>query len=154
MPNNAIIKELEALKSQYHDVRFCLLPGLHICQKAYGWLSPESLEALGEAFAIPRATVKSVATFYALFRHRPIGRHMIQLCTNVACMMHGGRTLLELLEERYGLGENGTSPDGRFSLVVMECIGACDEAPAMLVDTDLHGRLTADRIIEILETYP
>jgi len=151
--NQKVLEEINRIKSKYHDSRSCLLPALYIFQREYGWLSPEALEAVGEILNIPKATVKGVSTFYAMFSHKPTGRHLIQLCTNVACMIMGGERLLDVLREQYGLEPNITTPDSRFSLVIMECIGACDTAPAMLVDTDFHGNLTGEKVIDILEKY-
>ncbi|MCL5022052.1 MAG: NADH-quinone oxidoreductase subunit NuoE [Nitrospirae bacterium] len=151
--DNKILDEINELKRKYEDERSCLLPALYLFQREYGWLSPEALERVAEILNIPKATVKGVSTFYAMFSHKPMGRHLIQLCTNVACMIMGGERLLDILKGRYGLEPNLTTPDRRFSLVIMECIGACDTAPAMLVDTDLHGNLTEENIIGILERY-
>lgn len=151
--NDKTLEKINGIKSKYHDSRFCLLPVLYIFQREYGWLSPEVLEAAGKILNVPKATVKGVSTFYTMFRHEPMGRHLIQLCTNVACMIMGGERLLDILKERYGLEPNLTSSDKRFSLVIMECIGACDAAPAMLIDADLHGNLTEENVIEILEKY-
>ena len=147
------VKEIGLIRNKYHDAQSSLLPALYVVQKEHGWLSPEALKEVGEILNVPKAEVKGVSTFYAMFRHRPIGRHLIQLCTNVACMIMGSESLLNILKERYGLEPNGTTGDGRFSLVVMECIGACGTAPAMLVDTDFHDNLTEKRITDILETY-
>lgn len=151
--NDKILEEINEIKSKYPDSDSCLLPALYIFQREYGWLSPRVLEAVAEALDIPKATVKGVSTFYTMFRHKPMGRHLIQLCTNVACMIMGGERLTDILKERYGLEPSMTTPDSRFSLVVMECLGACDKAPAMLVDTDFHGSLTEENMIDILERY-
>lgn len=146
-------QELASLIERYPDKRSALLPALNLAQRELGWLSQEALNDVSEALGMPPAIVKGVATFHVLFKKSPSGRHLIQLCTNVSCMLFGADTLLELLNKKYGLVPGGTSEDGRFSLLVMECIGACDEAPAMLVDTDLHGSLTEQGIIEILQRY-
>ncbi len=151
--DNRILDEINELKRTYEDVHSCLLPTLYILQREHGWLSPEVLESAASVLNIPVATVKGISTFYAMFTHKPMGRHLIQLCTNVSCMIMGGETLLDILKSKYGLEPNLTTPDRRFSLVIMECIGACDKAPAMLIDTDLHGNLTQENIIEILEKY-
>jgi NADH:ubiquinone oxidoreductase subunit E len=148
-----ILDEINILKSKCDNARFSLLPLLSLFQREHGWLSPEALDKAGETLNVPRATVKSVSTFYAMFRHQAMGRHLIQLCTNVSCMIMGGEKLVDILREHYALEPNATSPDGRFSFMIMECIGACDTAPAMLVDADLHGNLTAESLIEILERY-
>lgn len=151
--NKKILEEIKEIKNKYPDPQFCLLPTLHIIQREHGWISPVSLEAVGEILNIPKTTLKGVSTFYSMFTHKPMGRHMIQLCTNVACMIMGGEKLLDTLKKRYGIEPNTTTPDNRFSLVIMECIGACDTAPAMIVNANLHGNLTEQNIIEILEKY-
>jgi len=149
----ALVDEIREIGRKYPDRRGALLPSLYLAQKEYGWLSQEAYETVSEALNLPPATVKGVATFYAMYRKKPMGRHLIQLCTNVACMVMGAERLVDLLKERYGLEPGGTTEDGRFSLVIMECIGACDRAPAMLVDTDFHSDLNETNIFEILEKY-
>ncbi len=146
-------EEIQEILKRYPDRRGALLPTLYLMQREYGWLNQEALQAAAEALNLPPATVKGVATFYAMYKHRPMGRHLIQLCTNVACMIMGAERLVDLLKERYGLEPGGTTEDGRFSLVIMECIGACDRAPAMLVDTDFHADLNEQNLFEILEQY-
>ncbi|GBE37386.1 NADH-quinone oxidoreductase subunit E [bacterium BMS3Bbin07] len=148
-----IFEEIRALTEKYPDRRGALLPALYIAQEDAGWLSQEALERVSSALNLPQATVKGVATFYSMYKHRPMGRHLIQLCTNVACMIMGAESLVDFLKGKYGLEPGGTTGDGRFSLVIMECIGACDRAPAMLVDTDFHSDLTEGNIVEILEEY-
>jgi NADH-quinone oxidoreductase E subunit len=146
-------KEIKEIVERYPDRRAALLPSLYVAQKHYGWLSQDAYEAVAETLNLPKATVKGVATFYAMYKHKPMGRHLIQLCTNVACMVMGAERLIDLLKDRYGIEPGGTTEDGRFSLVIMECIGACDRAPAMLVNTDFHHSLNENNIFEILENY-
>lgn len=153
MLNERVVIEINRIKSKYHDAQSSLLPALYVVQREYGWLSPDAVAAVGDVLNVPRTTVKGVATFYSMFRHKPMGRHLIQLCTNVACMIMGAERLVDILKTRYGLEPNSTMDDGRFSLVVMECIGACATAPAMLVDTDFYDNLTEERIADILENY-
>jgi NADH-quinone oxidoreductase E subunit len=145
--------ELEALKKRYRDRRAAILPVLYKAQEEFGWLSDEALEAVSRELNVPRALVRGVATFYSMYRHAPKGRHLIQLCTNVSCMVFGAESLLDLFRSKYGLEPGGTTKDGRLSLVVMECIGACDSAPAMLVNNDLHDGLHVQNIMRILEGY-
>jgi len=146
-------EKIEEVLKKYPEKRAALLPSLYIAQKEYGWLTQEAYEQVSEILGLPKATVKGVATFYAMYKKKPMGRHLIQLCTNVACMVMGAEKILDILKEKYGLIPGGTTEDGRFSLVIMECIGACDKAPAMLVDTDFYADLNEKKIIEILERY-
>lgn len=142
-----------ALKDKYPETGATLLPALYLAQKEFGWLSPEAMVFVADTLNISSATVKGVATFYAMYKNKPMGRHLIQLCTNVSCMIFGAERLVDLLFEKYGLVPGGTTADNRFSLVIMECIGSCDRAPAMLVNTSFHYDLTETNILDILESY-
>jgi NADH-quinone oxidoreductase E subunit len=148
-----IRQEILELRRSCPAAGTALLPALYVAQRRLGWLSEEALTVVSETLRIPKAEVKGVASFYAMLRRKPAGRHVIQLCTNVVCMIMGSEQLIDILKTSYGLEPNGTSPDRRFSLVIMECIGACGTAPAMLVDTDFHHNLTEKRFIEILDRY-
>ncbi|MDA8325419.1 MAG: NAD(P)H-dependent oxidoreductase subunit E [Nitrospiraceae bacterium] len=144
---------LEEIKKQYPTERAALMPALHAAQREFGWLSHEALAAVASRLNLPEATVRSTASFYSMFQGKNTGRHAVRICTNVACMVLGAEGLLDVLNGLYGLAPGQTSPDGRFSLEVMECIGACDKGPSMLVNEDLHTDLSAEKIIEVLETY-
>lgn len=146
-------ERLREIVERYPEREAAVLPALYIVQDEYGWLSHDALKRVSESLNLPDAFVRGVATFYYMYKNRPMGRHLIQLCTNVSCMLFGGERIVDLLKERYGLEPGGTTKDGRFSLLIMECIGACDMAPAMLVGKDLHGRLNENNIFEILEGY-
>ncbi len=139
--------------AKYPDCKGALLPSLYIAQKEFGWLSPDAYAAVSTTLVIPKATVRSVGSFYTMLRNRPMGRNVIRLCTNVACMILGAERLQDLLKNKYGLEDGGTTPDKRFSLVIMECIGMCGNAPAMLVNDDTYGDLTEQTIEEILAKY-
>ncbi len=150
----ALIEErLREVADRYPRREAAVLPSLYIAQEVYGWLSHEAIKMVSDSLNLPDAFVRGVATFYYMYRNKPMGRHLIQLCTNVSCMLFGGERIVEILKERYNLEPGGTSPDGRFSLIIMECIGACDMAPAMLVGKDLHGGLNEKNIFEILDRY-
>jgi len=153
MFNETAIKELEEIKAKYPTARGALLPAIYIAQREFGYLSPEAYLAVSDALGVPKALVRGVATFYAMYKHRPMGRHIVQLCTNVSCMILGAEQLADFLKHKYGLEPGGITPDGRFSLVIMECIGACGTAPAMLVNDDFYENLTEKYIEEILEKY-
>ncbi len=153
MFNEAVIKEIDEIRVKYPDRKSALLPALYIAQREFGWLSNEAMSCVSETLNLPEAFVRGTASFYSMFRHKEVGRHLIQLCTNVSCMILGAERLIDFLNTKYGIQKNGTSEDGRFSLVEMECIGACGTAPAMLVDTDFYEDLTEENIVGILEQY-
>jgi NADH-quinone oxidoreductase E subunit len=153
MFSEAALKEIEEIKTKYPNARAALLPALYVAQREYGWLSGDAYKAVSEALGVPGAIARGVGTFYAMYKHAPMGRNVVQLCTNVSCMILGAERLVDLLKNRYGLEPGGTTADGRFSLVIMECIGACGTAPAMLVNDDFHENLTETNIVELLERY-
>lgn len=149
-----MMKEIEESMTAYPDGRSALLSALHSAQYEEGWITPESMTAISEKLNLPLAMVKGVATFYALYRHKPGGKYLIQLCTNVACMIMGAESFLDVLKREFGLDPGGTTEDGRFSLIIMECIGACGTAPAMLINDDFHENITTEKILlKILKGY-
>lgn len=153
MLSEAAIRELEELRQKYPNARAALLPAIYIAQREFGWASPEAYEAISEALGVPKAIARGVGTFYAMYKHKPMGRNIVQLCTNVSCMILGAERLVDFLKNKYGLEPGVTTPDGRFSMVIMECIGACGTAPAMLVNDDFYENLTEKYIEEILGKY-
>jgi len=153
MFNEIILKEIDEIKARYPERRSAVLPALYLAQREFGWLSSEAVMSVAKALNLPAATVRGTASFYSMYKHKPVGRHLIQMCTNVSCMILGAEKLVDFLKNRYDLEPGGMTRDGRFSLVIMECIGACGTAPAMLLDTDFYENLTEIRIEEILGRY-
>ncbi len=153
MFNESILKEIDGIKERYPDARSALIPSLYIAQREYGWLSNEALRFVADNLNLPEATVRATASFYSLFKNKPTGRHLVQLCTNVSCMILGSEKLKDFFGSKYGMEPGGTTADGRFSLIIVECIGACDDAPSMLVNEDSYGNLTEQNIDVILGKY-
>jgi NADH-quinone oxidoreductase E subunit len=153
MFNKTVLRELEDIKGRYPESKSAVLPALYIAQREFGWLSNEAILSVAKSLSIPEALVRGTASFYSMFKHRQVGRHLIQMCTNISCMILGAESLVDFVKTTYGVVPGGTSQDGRFSLVIMECIGACGTAPAMLVDTDFYDNLTEKKIEEALNKY-
>jgi NADH-quinone oxidoreductase subunit E len=118
-----------------------------------GWVSDEALTDLAAVMQVSAHELDSVATFYNLIFRKPVGRHVILLCDSVSCWIMGYETVRAHMEQRLGIALGGTTADGRFTLLTVPCLGACDEAPAMMIDEELHGHLTPERIGSILERY-
>ncbi len=146
-------EELRQHIARYPDRSTALLPALHITQMEHGWLPSDSMEGIAERLELSSAHVQGVVTFHSMFNDLPVARNLIQLCTNVSCMLFGSETLLDVIKDRYSLEPGGTTDDGRFSLMVMECLGLCDHAPAMLVNRNVHCGLDPDSITNILKSY-
>jgi NADH-quinone oxidoreductase E subunit len=153
MLSEAAIREIQEIRAKYPSARAALLPAIYVAQREFGWASPEAYEVVSDLLGMPRAIARGVGTFYAMYKHKPAGRNIVQLCTNVSCMILGAERLVDFLKNKYGLEPGGTTADGRFSLVIMECIGACGTAPAMLVNDDFYENLTEKYLEEILGKY-
>ncbi len=126
---------------------------LKILQKYRRWVSDEAIEEVAPLAGMTPGELDAVATFYPFIFRRPVGRHVIFLCDTVSCWIMGYEALLAHLMNRLGIAMGQTTPDGRFTLLPVACLGACDHAPAMMVDRELHGDLTLEKIDQILDGY-
>jgi NADH-quinone oxidoreductase subunit E len=146
---------LDELRPAYPTAEALLLPALHLAQEHWdGWLPDEAILAVAEELELPPARVYGVVTFYDLFHQRPVGKHRIRVCTNLPCLLRGAGEILETLRDQLGVGEDEVTPDGRCSYVHCECLGACEQAPMLMVDGRYHGPLTPSstrRIVEELD---
>jgi NADH-quinone oxidoreductase subunit E/NADP-reducing hydrogenase subunit HndA len=130
-----------------------LLPILKEGQARYGYLPPEFLEGIAEALDLPVSEIYGVASFYSFLSTQPLGRNTVWVCKCLPCHLKGGQALLEAIQQELGIGPGETTLDGGFSLRFTNCIGACDQAPAMLVNSDRHGRVDPAGVKDILARY-
>ncbi|MBK8978214.1 MAG: NAD(P)H-dependent oxidoreductase subunit E [Planctomycetes bacterium] len=151
--SDALRAEFEELCTHYPERRAGLIPALHRCQDENGgWLTPEILEDLADFFGLAPVDVYGVASFYPMFRLRPVGEHVISVCHNISCALRGAEALLEHICERTGArpGLDGTSPDGRFTVLRVECQGACANAPMVEVHGEYHEDLDPAKVDRLL----
>ena len=130
-----------------------LLETLKARQAREGYLSPAALAETARSLGLPLSEVYGVATFYSFLTTKPMGRHIIWLCKSVPCYIKSNHLILDSVKRELGIGVGETTPDGRFSLELTNCIGACDQAPAMLINDEVYGDLTPERIPQILKGY-
>ena len=132
-----------------------VMSALAIAQEEHGWLSNELIEEVGQVLGMPSVAVYEVATFYAMYDRAPIGRHKITICTNLPCALTGAVEAADHLKERLGVGFNETTADGRFTLKEGECMGACGDAPVLIVNNkrmcSFMSNAKLDQLIEELE---
>lgn len=150
MLSDKVKLEIQQLKARYPHPNSALLPALALAQKEHGWLSPEVLEEVAEVMGLSPAQVGSVASFYTMFNRRPVGKYLIQVCTNVACSLLGAEHLVDHLKQKLGIGVGETTPDGRFTLLEVECLGSCGTAPVMQINDTYYENLTAEKVDQIL----
>lgn len=130
-----------------------LLMLLKSAQAEYRHIPRAFIVDTAKALGLPENQVFGVASFYAFLSVEPLGKHVIRICQNLPCYLKNSRMIIDSVKKKTGIIPGETTPDGRFSLELVSCIGACDVAPAMLVNHDVHGNLTPQRISEILNTY-
>lgn len=128
-----------------------LLAALYIAQEQYGWLSPEAIQRVAKRLQLSPGQVYSTASFYTMFRMKPEGRYIIQVCEGLSCYLVGGANpLIDYLSQKLGIKPGETTPDGKFTLQIVQCLAACDCAPALKVNDELHGNLSLEKIDELL----
>lgn len=142
--------EISQLRAKYPDARSVLMPALHLAQRDNGWLSTEVMADVGAFLGIPVAEVRSVASFYTMYRLKPVGKYHIQVCTNISCSLLGADHVVDYLKKKLGIEVGGTTPDKKCTLTTVECLGSCGTAPVMQVNDDYYESLTEQRIDEIL----
>ena len=121
-------------------------------QTQNGYVSEEAMAHISRELKLPLGHVYGVTTFYSFLSTEPLGRHVIRICKSVPCYLQDGETLAASIEKELGIAPGETTADGRFTFELANCIGACDQAPAMLVDDELHGNLTPAKIKKILQS--
>ena len=131
--------------------RSALVPMLLYAQDEVGRLTPELVAEVGQRLRLTPAQVEEVASYYSMLRRRPAGRHHIQICTNVSCLLVGGAELFKHACRCLGIGNREVTPDGRFSLEEVECIGACSWAPALQVNYEYHHGVTPEKFDQLIE---
>ena len=144
----------ETLQNRYPFKRSALIPMMMYAQDEYGYVSDEMIAEIARRLDLNTVQVEETLAYYSMLRRKPMGKHHVQICTNVACMLRGGTELLESAKKRLEIGNKETTADGVFSLEEVECIGACTGAPALQVNYDFFENVTAlkfDRLIEDLD---
>jgi NADH-quinone oxidoreductase subunit E len=130
------------------------IEALNIVQRHRGWVSDDAVKDVAGMLDMTPHELDAVATFYSFIFRRPVGTHVILVCDSISCFVMGYNPLLDILKSRMGIAFGGTTADKRFTLLPISCLGACDRAPAMMVDEDLYGPVTPEMMDEILKKYP
>ena len=148
-----VLAEAATIMARYPEgrARSAVMPLLYLAQSELGHVTREALQEIGGLLAITTAEVEAVATFYSMYRLRPTGEHLVNVCTNLSCMLRGGKDVYEAAHEATGIPHGGEiSDDGQFSVHEEECLGVCDFAPAVQIDFANHDRVTPERMNEFV----
>jgi NADH-quinone oxidoreductase E subunit len=151
MFSEATEQKFSELVSVYPQKRSALVPMLILAQREFGWVTPDAIRYIAEYLGLSASDVESVASFYTMLHLKPIGRHEILVCTNIACMLSGSDAIEETLKDTIGTGFGRTSSDGEFTLIEAECLGSCTTAPVIQVDGEFHENLTPERAAGLVD---
>ncbi len=146
-------EQMDTILSKYQGVKGALIPVLQEAQSAYGYLPKEVLRYIGKKMDIPVSQIYGVVTFYSQFHLNPRGKNIIRVCQGTACHVRGAKAILTALEDSLKVTAGNTTPDLKFTLETVACIGACGLAPVLMINDDTHGRLTPEAIPQLLARY-
>lgn len=130
-----------------------LIPLLQSAQDTYGYVSEKAIDYISHVTGIPAADIYGVVTFYAQFRTKPLGKHIIKVCNGTACHVNGAKAVYEVIQDELTINYEETSDDGEFSLLSVACIGCCSLAPVITIDGETFGRLNAQKLRKILRDF-
>ena len=151
MSTPSLYDQIQEIRAQYPVSQSAILPALRLAQERYGWLPPEALREVADALDETPAYCQAVASFYDMFHLRPVGRHMVEVCTNLPCALAGAQAVVETFERELEVRAGETTEDGEVTLRVIECAGGCGYAPVVVVDHHYREPVTPDEVPAIVE---
>ena len=146
------IKRIEQAREKYPTALAAVMDTVYIAQEQNGYISNEVMEEIASVLGIDKVYVLSVVTFYTMYHTKPMGKYHIQVCTNVSCMLRGAYDIWDRVKEKYGIENMQVTPDRKFSLEEVECMGACGYAPMIAVNEDYYENLNKEKVEEILDS--
>jgi len=146
--------KLDEIISHYPVKRSAVLPALYLAQEEHGYVTDEDVQYIADRLGMRVNEVEEVVTFYTMYSRQPIGRHKLQVCRTLSCMLLGAEKITEHISQRLGVEVGETTADGKFTLQEVECLGYCDLAPCLQVNFTYHERVTTETVDELLQTLP
>jgi NADH-quinone oxidoreductase subunit E len=146
-----VVEEFEAIAARYPVRRAALLPALWLAQREFGWLSPDAMLRVAELVGVSPVQVLEVAQFYTMYQKKKPGKHHLQVCQTIACLLAGSEEIKKTIERVLDLKPGETTPDGKFSYQLVECLASCHTAPCMQVNDDYHENLTPQSVETLIE---
>ena len=148
------LEQLSEILARYPTKQAALLPALWLVQQARGWISDRNMAEVAELLGLTPAYVKGVVTFYTMYHQHPVGKNFVQVCTTSPCNICGAEAVLKALLEQTGAGDAGaTSADGKWTIVEVECLGACGFATPILINDEFIESVTPERVAELVRKY-
>jgi NADH-quinone oxidoreductase subunit E len=135
----------------YPQQRSALIPSLFLAQDEVGYLAPEAIREVAEIFGLSPNEVYEVASFYTMFYKKPVGKYVVQVCTNISCLLGNSEEIMTHLKRRLGIKPGETTADNKFTLIEVECLASCGTAPVVQINEDYHENLTVEKLNQILD---
>jgi len=152
MLSQAACQQIQDLIGRYPRKRSALIPALQLAQKEAGHISADIVSEIAEIFSLTPTEVNEVASFYTMLYKKPVGKYVIQVCTNISCMLCNAEGIMEHLTRRLGLCPGETSPDKKYTLLEVECLGSCGTSPVVQINEEYYEDLTPDKLDRILDS--
>jgi NADH-quinone oxidoreductase E subunit len=149
-----VLEELQVILARYPTKQAALLPALWVVQRERGWISDRNMTEVAEALGVTPAYVKGVVTFYTMYHQHPVGRNFVQVCTTSPCNICGAEGVVKAFLEQTGAKDAGaTSPDGKWTIIEVECLGACGFATPVLINDDFIENVTPDKVADLVKKH-
>lgn len=148
----AMEKFQKTLAKYEPETQAALLPTLWLAQEEFGYLSNEVMEYVAKLLNLAPAKVYSVASFYTMYKREPTGKHFIQICRTLSCQLRGAEEVSKIICEKLGIGLGETTPDNKYTVIEVECLGSCGTAPMMQINNDYHENLTRSKVHQIIDS--
>jgi NADH-quinone oxidoreductase subunit E len=151
MISDTACQKIQALMDQYPQKRSALIPSLQLAQKEAGYLSSEMVSEIARLFELSPIEVNEVVSFYTMFYKKPMGKYVIQVCTNISCLLCNAEEIVAHLIQRLGIKIGETSADRKYTLLEVECLGSCGTSPVIQINEDYYEDLTIEKLDRILD---
>jgi NADH-quinone oxidoreductase subunit E len=151
MLSQSACQQIQALIEKYPEKRSALIPALQLAQKEAGYLSQETISEIARMFGLAPNEVQEVSSFYTMLYKKPVGKYVVQVCTNISCLLCNAEQIMEHITRRLGIRPGETTPDKKFTLVEAECLGSCGTSPVIQINDQYHEELTTEKLDKILD---
>lgn len=152
MLSESACQQIQELISKYPQKRSALIPSLHLVQKELGHISQETMSDVARIFELAPNEVREVVSFYTMFHRKPVGKYVLQVCTNISCQICNAEGIMAHLEKKLGIKPGETTPDDKFTLLEVECLGSCGTSPVVQINEDYYEDLTPEKLDSILDS--
>jgi NADH-quinone oxidoreductase E subunit len=152
MLSESACQQIQDLISKYPEKRSALIPSLHIVQKELGYISQDTMREVAQIFGLSPNEVHEVTSFYTMFHRKPVGKYVIQVCTNISCQLCNAEGIMDHLTKKLGIKPGETTSDNKFTLLEVECLGSCGTSPVVQINEDYYEDLTPEKLSMILDS--